>query len=69
MRKIFIRKNAGLPRRQAGITLLLSIFIVAVLFAIAFSITDITLKEFELSTLGRESQKAFYAAETGFDCA
>jgi len=54
---------------KQGITLLLSLLIVAVLFTIAFSVADLTIKEFELAALGRESQKTYYAAETGFDCA
>lgn len=55
--------------KKSGITLLLSLLITAALFTVALSVADLTIKEFELSALGRESQRTYYAAETGFDCA
>lgn len=54
---------------KQGITLLLALLIMAVLLTVALSVADLATKEFELSSLGRESQSAFYAAETGYDCA
>jgi hypothetical protein len=52
-----------------GFTLLYSVLIASILLSIGLAIFNITLKEFTLSSLGRESQFAFYAADTGIECA
>ncbi len=54
---------------QRGFTLLLAVFVAGLLLTIALAISGITLKELLLSSAGRESQFAFYAADSGAECA
>ncbi|MEX0917158.1 MAG: hypothetical protein WDZ90_01400 [Candidatus Paceibacterota bacterium] len=54
---------------ERGFTLLLSVLISSLLLAIGLAIFNITIKELILSSSGRESQFAFYAADTGAECA
>lgn len=55
--------------KEKGFTLLLSVLVSALLLAIGLAIFNITIKELILSSSGRESQFAFYAADTGAECA
>lgn len=55
--------------RRNGFTLLLAVLVSGVLLAIGLAIFNITIKEILLSSSGRESQFAFYAADTGAECA
>lgn len=55
------------PRR--GFTLLLAVLVSGILLALGFAIFNIVSKEVILSSSGRESQFAFYAADTGVECA
>jgi Tfp pilus assembly protein PilX len=54
---------------QKGFTLLLSVLVISMVLSIALGITDIILKENRLSTLVKESEAAFHAADKGIDCA
>lgn len=54
---------------QAGFVLSFSVLIAGVLLSVGLAIFSITLKELLLSSGGRESQFAFYAADTGGECA
>ena len=54
---------------QRGFTLLLSVLIASILLALGLAIFNIISKEIILSSSGRESQFAFYAADTGVECA
>ena len=54
---------------QAGFTLLLAALISSVVLALGISIFEIALKQINLSSMGRDSQFAFYAADTGAECA
>jgi hypothetical protein len=56
-------------RGERGFTLLLAVLIAAIVLALATSIFQIARKEITLSSLGRDSQFAFYAADTGAECA
>ena len=49
--------------------MLFSVLISSLLVAIGLSIFSLTLKELTISTSARESQVAFYAANSGMDCA
>jgi hypothetical protein len=51
-----------------GFTLLLSLIVVSILTSVGLGVFDIVLREIVLSSFGRESQKAFYAADTGVEC-
>lgn len=52
-----------------GFIMLFSVLISSLLVAVGLSIFNLTLKEITLSTAGRESQIAFYAANSGMECA
>lgn len=54
---------------EAGFTLLLSILITGVILAIGLAVLNITLKEFILSSIARESAVALNAADAGMECA
>jgi Tfp pilus assembly protein PilX len=54
---------------QRGFTLLMSVLISSVLLALGYEIYNLAVKEVTLSSAGRESQFAFFAADTGIECA
>lgn len=54
---------------KKGFAMLFSVLISSMLVVIGLSIFNITLKELTISTSGRESQIAFYAANSGMECA
>jgi hypothetical protein len=54
---------------NSGYTLLLSVIISGVVLTIGFGIANILEKEILLSQIARKSQVAFYAADTGAECA
>lgn len=55
--------------KKRGFTLFISITLASLLLAIGFSLAGFTVKQLIISTSGRESQFAFYAADTGVECA
>ena len=52
-----------------GFTLFIAITITGLLLLVGLAISSIALKEIVLSTTGRESQIAFFAANSGIECA
>jgi Tfp pilus assembly protein PilX len=52
-----------------GFTLLFAILVGSLLVGIGIAITNLALKQLSISSLGRESQLAFYAADSGAECA
>ncbi len=52
-----------------GFVLPFAVLVSGILLAIGLSIFSITMKELLISSSGRESQFAFYAADTGGECA
>lgn len=54
---------------KRGFTLLMSVLIASVLLALGYEIYNLAVKEVNLSSSGRESQFAFFAADTGVECA
>lgn len=61
-----------LPQRkegQRGFTLLFSTLVASLILVIALAIANISLQQFLLSSSGRESQSAFFNADSGIDCA
>jgi len=52
-----------------GITIYIAVTITAALILVSFAIINITLKQIALSGAGRDSQAAFYAADSGIECA
>ncbi len=60
--------QGGKGRTTRGFTLLLAVLISSILIALGSAIFDIVSKQIILSSSGRESQFAFYAADTGIEC-
>jgi uncharacterized protein (UPF0333 family) len=58
-------KNKG----NQGIALLMAVLIAGIFFVISSAVYKIALIELVLSSTGRDSQFAFYAADTGAECA
>ena len=63
------KKNWSLAANERGFTLLLSALIVSIVLAIGASISGLAQKELTLSSIGRDSQFAFYTADSGAECA
>ena len=55
--------------RQSGFVLLVALLTASVLLGLALSIGDILIKEDSLALAGRASHQAFYAADSGVECA
>lgn len=51
-----------------GFTLLFGVLLMSLLLAVAFSIIGLSSKHLIISSVGRESQVAFYAADSGLEC-
>src|ERR1700722_8604882 len=58
-----------LPMNSRGFTLLFAAIIASVVLSLGAAIFDISIKQVELSSASRESQYAFYAADTAANCA
>lgn len=56
-------------KKERGITLLIAIIITGTLMLVATAIANIALKQATIAASGRESQYAFYAADSGAECA
>ena len=64
---IFRKQNTKTGSR--GFTLLIAALVASIVLALGTSIYEIASKEVQLSSLGRDSQFAFYAADTAAECA
>lgn len=62
-------KNFLIGPKKEGFAMLFAVLVSSVLLSVGVSIFNLTLKELVLSSSGRESQFAFYAADTGIECA
>lgn len=56
-------------KEKRGFTLMLAALVASLLTALGLAMFAIAKKEVVLSSLGRDSQFAFYAADTGAECA
>lgn len=61
--------NLKIQNRKKGFTLFVSMIVASLLLAVGFSIGNIILKQLLLSGSGKDSQIAFYAADSGAECA
>lgn len=59
----------AIHKTENGYTLLFSVLISSLLLAIGLAILNISTKEVALSSAARESEFAFYAADSGAECA
>ena len=57
------------PLTQRGFTVLMAALVASIVLSLGLSIFSLARKSITLSSLGRESQFAFYAADTGAECA
>jgi len=64
MNKYFKIKN-----KENGFTLFISIVIMGTVLLIATGVISLAVKQAFISSAGKESQNAFYAADTGVECA
>lgn len=62
-------KTKNYKNKQGGFTLLFAVLVSTLILAVGASMITIALKQLTLSSAGRESQFAFYAANTGLECA
>jgi hypothetical protein len=58
-----------IQKTNKGFTLLIAIVITSMLMIVGFAVTNVAYRQFLLSDIGRYSQYAFYAAESGVECA
>lgn len=58
-----------LKNENAGFTLLFASLVVALVLSIGLAIANITVTQLILSSAGKESQFAFYNADSGIECA
>lgn len=66
-RKAVHRKQIAHARR--GFTLLMAALVATVVLSIGVAIFNVVRKEVQLSSMGRDSQFAFYGADSAADCA
>jgi len=69
LNKTFLKKFKWNKKHRKGFTLLFASLIASLLLAIGAGIFSIVFKELILTSSARESQFAFYAADTGIECA
>ena len=65
MKHTFIQSKSS----QSGFTLFIALIVSSLLLAVGFSLSTIILKQLIFSNSGKESQLAFYAADSGAECA
>lgn len=56
-------------KKSKGFVLLFAVTLAAIFLSIALGVADITLKEINFSTSVKNSNNAFFAADTGAECA
>ena len=61
--------NTTQEQEKKGFVILVAVLVATVVVALGAFIAAIAVKELELSSSGRESQDAFYAADSALECA
>jgi Tfp pilus assembly protein PilX len=69
MKHLAHKEKGHVMQSEKGFAMLFAVLVSSVLLSIGLSIFNLMLKEIALSSSGRESQFAFYAADTGIECA
>jgi len=54
---------------ERGITIYIAVTVTAALVLVAFAVIDYALKQVGISSVAKDSQIAFYAADSGIECA
>lgn len=60
--------NIRLQQKERGIALLITLLIMTVLLGVSASLLNITIKQFQFSSIGLASEMAFQAANAGMEC-
>lgn len=63
------RENGACPERSRGVAVLFAVLVSVILVSIGATIVSIALRQTILSSTGRDSQVAFYVANTALECA
>lgn len=66
---IFINERERLLKKKGGYALLFTIVIVSIISVIVAGLTNLTYKQMILTSLVKDSQEAFYTADTAIECA
>lgn len=61
--------NITKKQKNSGFAMLYASLIGSLVLAIGLAILNVTIKQITLASAGRESQHAFYSADTGVECA
>ncbi|MEK7650637.1 MAG: hypothetical protein AAB364_02095 [Patescibacteria group bacterium] len=61
--------NKFYKNQKAGVAILFAILLVSIVLTVGLTLLNITLRQLVLSSLARESQFAFYAADSARNCA
>jgi hypothetical protein len=64
-----ITSNINIKKSQAGFTLLIAVVTTSLLLLVSFVVGNIAYKQLLLASTAEESQYAFYAADSGLECA
>ena len=56
-------------KEETGLTLFVSIIVMGTLFLVATGLANLAVKQSLVSSSGQDSQHAFYAADSGMECA
>ncbi|MCX6752232.1 MAG: hypothetical protein NTZ87_01895 [Candidatus Nomurabacteria bacterium] len=69
-----LQKNKACPhyyakRCRRGFVILFAVTLAAILLSIAIGVTNVALKEIKFSTSAKGTNDAFFAADTGIECA
>ncbi len=62
-------ESSRLKTDSSGIAIYIAITITGALVLVSFAIVSLALKQINISSAGRDSQAAFYAADSGVECA
>ena len=57
------------PKKQEGFALLIALLVVGVVISVGVSILDLSIKQVRLSSIAKESELSFHAANAGMECA
>jgi hypothetical protein len=69
MNRSTFKKTNEVPHSERGVALLFVILLTSVLLMVAIGITNIAYREAAFSIEARDSDRAFFAADTGIECA
>jgi len=67
-KKRTLSTQSGFTRLEAGFTLLIASLLASLILSVGLSIFNIIIKEIILTSSARDSQYAFYSADTGIEC-